>query len=425
MRSRFDVLIIASLIALAGCQTDSPPIRAAALSAEGPVRISPELNPAQRLEHSRGASFFQRPWVTAPSTTTDRDGLGPLFNAHSCESCHKNFGRGTLPQQSTLESGGLLFRVYDSEKFGEQLQTRAIAGLNAETQVEIRREKVALRRQFSDGTLIELIAPDYALGNSSEHAALSPRLAPPLFGQGLLNALPDSAFQKLADPEDKNGDGISGRFAKLDGRPGRFGWKAEQADLRSQVAKAFHEDIGISSSLFPVDNVAPCEAQTCAVATAGIPDISDEGLDSVVNYLSVLSLPQQRHNPNEFNKIKQGWRLFSATGCIACHSIGLKTGKSDNPLLSEQAIHPFSDLLLHDMGEPLADRSTHELAREWRTPPLWGLGTAGGPYLHDGRANTLLEAILWHDGEAAASVEQVLRLNSMERSALLEFLAAL
>ncbi|MFT5605669.1 MAG: CxxC motif-containing protein (DUF1111 family) [Paracoccaceae bacterium] len=434
MRSTFkavNFIALVGLCALGACQANEPPlVSATTLSNGGPVRLSPQLTPEQRLAHSRGASFFHKPWVTAPSTTSDRDGLGPLFNAHSCVSCHKGFGRGDLPALSTRESSGLLFRLYNSDTFGAQLQTRATVGLAAEAQVDILRNKVALQREFADGTLVQLIAPAYTLTTTVKNLSLSPRLAPPLFGVGLLNAIPDETLRDFADPDDNNGDGISGQYSDVGGRPGRFGWKAEQNSLRSQVAKAFHEDIGISSSVFPVDNSLPCGSEPCTIlalrsAKTGTTDISDEGLAAVVDYLSVLTLPLRPQDNDRRENIKQGWRLFKQAACISCHRVGVKTAKSSNPLLSEQVIHPFSDLLLHDMGEALADRSSHKRAKEWRTAPLWGLGTAAGPYLHDGRATTLLEAILWHDGEAAASINRVLRFNSKERAALLEFLAAL
>lgn len=393
------------------------------------MRLSPQLTPSERLAHSQGASFFHKPWVSAPSTTTDRDGLGPLFNAHSCESCHRNLGRGHLPRSSTRDSSGLLFRLSDTKIFGAQLQTRAIQGFDAETQIAVGREETALVRTFSDGTKIALFAPKYLieqyLPEKSVQLDLSPRLAPPLIGVGLIDAIADNAIRAQADPDDRDADGISGRYTEIQGRPGRYGWKAEQSSLRTQVAKAFHEDIGISSSVFPVDNAPPCPQQRCNFASGGEPEITDAGLDAVVDYLSVLTVPQPKRDENRSKNLKQGWAVFQQSGCIGCHRVNLQTAKHDNPLLSEQWIQPFSDFLLHDMGAALADAGNHALAREWRTAPLWGLGSVSGPYLHDGRAATLLDAILWHGGEAEAAVERVLRLNSTERAALLEFLAAL
>ena len=433
--------VIAGFIAvLSACQSDPPspehgalsrntPITAprtmgGALTAPGPIRLTPQLSPAERLEHSLGASFFHKPWVSAPSTTTDRDGLGPLFNAHSCESCHRKLGRGSVPTRSTRESSGLLFRLYGNGAMGSQLQTRALPGMDAEAQIDIRRENVALVREFSDGLRIELFAPRYTVSEGQFDASLSPRLAPPLIGVGLLNAIADDDLRAYADPDDRNGDGISGRYLLIQQRPGRFGWKGEQADLRTQVAKAFHEDIGISSSVFPLDNPPHCEMPSCVTSDNKKTDIRNAGLDAVTDYLSLLTVPQARLSESA-EDVQRGWNLFTRAGCSACHRVNLTTTTHQQALLSEQIIHPFSDLLLHDMGQHLADSADDPLAREWRTAPLWGLGSNGGPYLHDGRANTLLEAVLWHGGEAEAAVQQVLTFNSGERAALLEFLAAL
>ena len=435
-------LNIGFIAALSACQSDpssniqehgalsrntpipAPQSMGGALTASGPIRLTPQLSPAERLEHSRGASFFHKPWVSAPSTTTDRDGLGPLFNAHSCESCHRKLGRGSLPARSTRESSGLLFRLYGNGPLGSQLQTRALPGMDAEAQIDIRRDTIALVREFSDGMRIELFAPRYSVSEGQVDAGLSPRLAPPLIGVGLLNAIADDDLRAHADPDDRNGDGISGRYLLIQQRPGRFGWKGEQADLRTQVAKAFSEDIGINSSLFPLDNLSHCEMRSCALTDDSQPEISNKGLDAVTDYLSLLTVPQMRLSERT-DDVQRGWNLFTQAGCTACHRVSLTTATHQQAMLSEQVIYPFTDLLLHDMGELLADSADDPLAREWRTAPLWGFGSSGGPYLHDGRASTPLEAVLWHGGEAEAAVQQVLTFNSGERAALLEFLAAL
>ncbi len=423
--------IFAAVCLLSACQkaaeTPAPLATGGALSASGPIRITHQLHPGERLELSPGQSFFHKPWVSAPSTTTDRDGLGPLFNAHSCESCHKALGRGQLPSRSTREHGGLLFRLYAGGAYGEQLQTRATAGLDAEAQIEISRHRVAATRVFADGTTIQLHKPDYR-AEFDETLELSPRLAPPLVGTGLIDAIDEKVLLTFADPDDLDGDGISGQANRVNGTIGRFGWKAEQASLRSQVAKAFHEDIGITSSVFPLDHSPDCaqaqclENQNTTRETKEGPEISDSGLDAVAAYLSHLSVPQTHKRPE---KRHAGWALFQQAGCAACHRTNIEIASHPNPLLSKQRIHPYSDFLLHDMGPLLADQSDAALVSEWRTAPLWGLGTVGGPYLHDGRAATVLEAILWHSGEAEASVRKVLKFNSGERAALLEFLTAL
>lgn len=418
MRRLFNSAVLAALLSLAACENDNRPAPESGdtLSAAGPIRLSQALTPTQRLQHSRGASFFQKPWVSAPSTTSDRDGLGPLFNAHSCASCHPRFGRGDLSNTSKRDHGNLIFRLADSAALGEQIQTRAIPGFAAETQVELTHQTEI--RQLADGTRVALRKPQYRLvGEKQPH--LSPRLAPALTGMGLINTLSDSDILAGADPKDRNGDGISGRAPIHDGRPGRFGWKAEQPSLSAQVAKAFSEDMGITSRRFPEENRPPDCQTSCTFVNGGSPEIDDEGIEAVADYLSMLTVPRSKVTKAH----RHGSRLFKQAGCPQCHRPSWRTGPHDNPLLSRQRIFPFSDFLLHDMGETLADAGDTPQAREWRTAPLWNLGP--GPYLHDGRAATLLEAILWHGGEARASREQLLRFNSSERSALIEFLRAL
>lgn len=414
----FNSALFAALLSLAACETDQLPAPepGGALSAAGPIHLSQALTPAQRLQHSRGASFFQKPWVSAPSTTFDRDGLGPLFNAHSCASCHPRFGRGKLANTPAHDHVNLIFRTTGSHPLGEQIQTRVIPGFSAEAQVELSHQTEI--RQLADGTRVSLRKPRYQLAGEKQ-LHLSPRLAPAVTGMGLIDALPDSDILAGADPNDRNGDGISGRAPLREGRPGRFGWKAEQPSLRAQVAKAFSEDIGITSNLFPEENRPPdCDA-ACTFASGGSPEIDDDGIEAVASYLSMLSVPKSRMTKAH----RRGWNLFKRAGCHQCHQPSWRTGPHDNPLLSRQQVFPFSDFLLHDLGEGLADSGSTPLAREWRTAPLWNLGP--GPYLHDGRATSLLEAILWHEGEARAARDHVLQFSGSERTALLEFLLAL
>ncbi|MBB3048257.1 CxxC motif-containing protein (DUF1111 family) [Litorivivens lipolytica] len=376
-------------------------------SSAPPHQVSSTFTPEERLQYSLGASFFNKPWVTAPSTTHDRDGLGPLFNAHSCSSCHPRAGRGLLPGASTAERGGLLFRFANTGgPFGAQLQTRALPGFIAEGQVGLSYKEQTLR--LADGETIALRKPNYL----SEHPGLSPRLAPRLIGMGLIDAIPQKALAANADPDDRNRDGISGRYA------GRFGWKGEQPTLRDQVAKAFAEDLGITNTLF--SHTAGCEQNParCEAISGGDPELSDEGLEQVVGYLARLNVPPARLSDEH----REGWTLFQIAGCGSCHTPSWQTGQHAEPQLNEQTIYPFSDFLLHDMGEALSDPASAD-AREWRTASLWALGD--GPYLHDGRARTVLEAIFWHGGEAQQSVDAVRQFTGTQRAALIEFLRAL
>lgn len=372
--------------------------------------LSATPSPSERLSHSFGASLFNQPWVSAPSTTHDRDGLGPLFNAHSCSSCHHSLGRGVLPNESTDQIGGLIFRLTGDTPAGGQLQTRALPGFTPDGRVSLRFSEEAHR--YPDGTSITLRTPVFDIAPSQ---ALSPRLAPPLTGMGLIDAIDGAAILAGADPEDRDGDGISGRALVTATGVGRFGWKAESPSLEHQVARAFVEDMGITSRHFPVE--PGCPDSRCPALSGGTPEINDRHLAQVSNFLRARGVPRASVNSGH----KAGWKMFNRAGCAACHRPEWQTG--DYPDRRQQRIYPFSDFLLHDMGPELADTTDSELAAEWRTAPLWALDE--GPYLHDGRARTLEEAIVWHGGEATHSREKFRAFTSSERQALIEFLRAL
>lgn len=403
---RFKPLASAALgLVLSACQPTLPPSE---LGGELPARLAP----AERFTHSFGASLFNQPWVSAPSTTQDRDGLGPLFNAHSCRSCHQKLKRGTLPTESTDQIGGLIFRLADNSAAGDQLQTRALPGFQAEGRVSL--SMTARAHHYPDGnrTTLRMLAFEIA-----PEQALSPRLAPPLAGMGLIDAIDEAAILAGADPEDRDGNGISGRALITQGGVGRFGWKAQSPTLEHQVARAFVEDMGITSHLFPLE--PGCPQPRCELVRGGTPEISDRHLKQVADFLRFQGVPRSRLSPEH----TPGWQNFNRAGCASCHQPQWRTGGSADPRLAQQRIYPFSDFLLHDMGPELADNTDSELAAEWRTAPLWALGD--GPFLHDGRARTLEEAILWHAGEAAPSREKFRAFTSGERQALIEFLRAL
>ncbi|ADO74655.1 di-heme oxidoredictase family protein [Stigmatella aurantiaca] len=284
---------------------------------------------------------------------------------------------------------------------------------------------------FGDGTAYQLRRPNYTFTGPvpANHSA---RIAPPLVGLGLLEALAESTLSSLADPDDTNRDGISGRMQTVTDpqtgqqRLGRFGWKASKARLSHQIASALNTDMGVTTSIFRVPD---CGAQqTCPGAST---ELSDADLDKMVRYLAVLGVPARRNLGDA--QARQGESLFGSAGCARCHTATLTTSPY-HPLaeLRGQTIRPYTDLLLHDMGPGLADNLPEDGASgaEWRTPPLWGIGltaaTSGGEaYLHDGRARSLTEAILWHGGEAEASKEAFRTLSSANRAALLKFLQSL
>lgn len=416
------------------------------------------LSLTRRGDHFAGNSFFQNAWVTAPASAAARDGLGPLFNTMSCQSCHIKDGRGKPPRAGE-DMLSMLVRVSvpaaadgsDDEHvrrhgvvpeptYGDQLQNSAIAGVRPEARVEIEWEPVPGR--FDDGTPYELrrpvlrvVGPGY--GPLAENALLSPRVAPALIGAGLLDAIAAGTLRDLEDPGDADGDGISGRLNTVWDRAadapahGRFGWKAEQPNIRQQVAAAFAGDIGISSSLFPHGSLTPAQAEVIEAPSGGDPEVSDEILDLVTFYTKTLAVPARRSVDDPL--VLRGEQLFGEIGCAACHVPTLVTGTDPAfPELSGQRIHPYTDLLLHDMGEGLADGrpSFDATGAEWRTPPLWGLGlqfsvNRHNDLLHDGRARGAEEAILWHGGEAAASADAYRALDKEDRRALTSFLKSL
>ncbi|AKJ07135.1 CxxC motif-containing protein (DUF1111 family) [Archangium gephyra] len=398
-----------------------------------------------------GNALFNRNWVTAPASTTGLDGLGPTFNAPSCAACHFKDGRGKPPTEPDEQPLSLLFRLsipgqdahgepLGDPAYGGQLQPQAILGVPAEGEVTLTR---SLREgRYADGTGYSLEEPHYALANLAfgpvhPELMMSPRVAPVMVGLGLLEAIPDAALEALADPDDRDGDGISGRINHVwdvehgETRVGRFGWKANQPSLRQQNAGAFRGDIGITSDLFPAED-CPAPQTACHDAlSGGEPELEAEKLEQLTFYTRTLAVPARRDVDKP--EVLRGRRLFRELGCATCHVPRHETGTvEDAPELSKQVIFPYTDLLLHDMGPELADgRPDFEATgSEWRTPPLWGIGLVETVnrhtrFLHDGRARSLEEAILWHGGEAERSRERFRNLTVNDRTALLRFLESL
>ena len=352
------------------------------------------------------------------------------------------------------ESRGLLFRLslpgetirggpVPSPLLGEQLGTAAIPGFDPEGQVEIGYREIPGR--YPDGQTYSLREPVYRLEVSSSgqsdvsNLLLGPRLAPPVFGLGLLEAVEEATILSRADPEDRDGDGISGRpnfvinLETGESRLGRFGWKANQPTLLQQVSAAFANDIGITTRLHPEESLGDRQrAMLGAIVSGGSPELEDRILDRVVLYQQTLAPPARRNVRDE--GVMRGESLFRSCGCAACHVPEMRTSPSFTPVeeLAGQLIRPFTDLLLHDMGVGLSDgRPDYEASgREWRTPPLWGIGlleTVNGHQflLHDGRARGIEEAILWHGGEAEASRIAFEKMDASDRDALLSFLRSL
>jgi CxxC motif-containing protein (DUF1111 family) len=407
------------------------------------------LDARSKQQFAVGNAFFNDNWVAAPASAEGRDGLGPIFNAASCSGCHARDGRSRPPDVGAdLRAGtpGLLFRigvpqadgtVLDDTTYGSQLQDRSIPGVPAEGYADITYRPIS--GTYRDKSEYELLEPDYTLMGALEafDSGLreSARVAPALVGPGLLEAVPIAEIERNADADDRDGNGISGRIAMVRDQAGatvlgRFGWKATQPTVRSQVAAAFAGDIGITSALQPAQ---PCTAaQTaCSVATTGgTPELDDAKLDRVTFYTRALAVPARRNATDD--TVRAGATLFANIGCSSCHSPTMQTGPADIPALSNQTIHPYTDLLLHDMGPALDDGLPEGAARsaEWRTAPLWGIGlvhTVNGHtrFLHDGRARTLSEAIVWHGGESQRSRDKFINLSARQRDQLITFLESL
>ncbi len=412
---------------------------------------APGVDRNQRLLFFVGDSFFNQNWVTAPASTTARDGLGPMFNSRSCAGCHFKDGRGRAPEFDGEAPTGFLVRLKVLERdltgaylgdpiYGGQFQDRALEGIAAEGDLRITYTEIP--GEFADGTPYSLRQPtvyleNLAYGEMHPEITMSPRVANQVIGLGLLEAVPEETLLALADPNDADGDGVSGRpnlvwdFYNNRQSIGRFGWKANQPHLLQQTAAAFNGDMGITTGLFSAQNCGPTQIACAETIHGGEPEISDDDLLKVVLYMQTLAVPAQRDADDP--QVIRGAEVFREAQCTSCHVETLTTGIHPTvPALSNVTFHPYTDLLLHDMGEGLADNSPdfEATGAEWRTPPLWGIGlfeTVNGHtnYLHDGRARDLSEAILWHDGEAEASRDAYIGMAIEDRDALLAFLRSL
>lgn len=379
------------------------------IASTGNAQVNPFGVSDAGLDYLTGQALFEKTWVSAPASTQASDGLGPLYNARSCAQCHIGAGKGKLPEALTI-------RLNDPY-LGKQLQTKAISGLAAEAQIDINFSTRIER--LADNTEVLLREPHYAFSGQTALWNFSARMAPSLAGLGLLEAISVEEIAAMADPEDHDNDGISGRLGS-----GRFGWKADVKDLEQQTALALSLDLGISSALHPA-LAGDCTIlqEYCLVSAEGIsgqshdPEISEPAFASLLNF--VRSIPGPTVGENEEHDGGVGEVIFQSIGCLSCHQTGFMQGQ----------INPYTDLLLHDMGEALSDSLDEDLSSEWRTPPLWGLSVYSlldeQFYLHDGRAGSLLEAILWHGGEAESSKQAFKALSTTERDDLINFLQSI
>jgi CxxC motif-containing protein (DUF1111 family) len=399
-----------------------------------------------------GNSFNRNNWVTAPSSTTARDGLGPFFNATSCSACHFLDGKGMPVSASDgLITQSLLFRlsvpgegehgepVHDPN-YGEQFNPRAISDVEAEGDVAVSYQE--LPGTYPDGSSFSLQKPTYVFSNLKygpmTGTLISPRVSPHMAGVGLLEAVSEETMLGFSDIEDQNKDGISGKpnyvwdFKKGQKVIGKFGWKANQPTVEQQTGAAFNGDLGVTSVLFPSENLTKTQKEKYKdLPSGGSPEIEEKIFQDVVFYIRALAVPARR--TWEDQQVLEGKALFVKANCSGCHIPKMQTGRSDSPsYLSSQTIRPYTDLLLHDMGEGLADNRPDFKAtgNEWRTAPLWGLGLVKTVnkhtfFLHDGRARNVEEAILWHGGEAENARQTFMKYAKSERDAVLRFIDSL
>ena len=393
-----------------------------------------------------GKSFFRTPWVEAPSATTARDGLGPLFSSNTCVGCHPENGKGAVYNKNGHIARSLVTRIsignhqnidrklgFSPEPtYGSQLSINGVYGVPYEGKAS---------RGYSDKTVVlgekrkvTLRKPIYGIrdlryGALSKDVILSQRIPPALIGLGLLEQISDTQILANEDIEDKNRDGISGKANRVYSPEtsnieiGRYNWKANASKVKHQVAAAMSNDMGLTSPLYPKESCTSSQKE-CLESPKGRDtfDVPMKRLDAVTFYLKNLKVPQSKQDQD----YAQGLKVFRQIACASCHipTFTLKSGKT---------IHPFSDLLLHDMGEDLADGRVEFKATgsEFRTPPLWGISIYTKSlkkrvnFLHDGRASTLEEAILWHSGEATQAKNNFMNLSPQKRKVLIDFLERL
>lgn len=474
---------------------------------------APNLAGDELAMHLAGDKLFEVSFIKAPSASfPNADGLGPAFNSPACINCHTRDGRGNYTQQALLagadqwtqlgSESAMFLRISLSSNgacvpaasndwcaptpvpgFGDQLFHRGVLDLRPDSpftgQADFYVRFATQQVQYADGTTVTLRKPVYDMRNpydapgemltagSTPRSRLlqpdvvtSPRMGLPMFGLGLLEAIPEADILALADPDDANHDGISGRAnwvydivkaRRGDANPlslGRFGWKASTPSVLAQGAGAYHGDMGLTNYLFPTESLVGTPLYSSYRAThpdddgqaASGYEVNEHDVKQVMFYSNTLAVPARR-NVNDA-QVLQGARLFNSTKCVACHVPTFTTGAHPGlwgpsgvtpvSVVQGQKIHPFTDLLLHDMGDGLADgRSDFQASgTEWRTRPLWGIGLTEtvnplAGYLHDGRARSLEEAILWHGGEAESQKEAFRSMSAADRAALIAFLKSL
>ena len=400
-----------------------------------------------------GNAMFEQSWVSAPATTTSRDGLGPIFNARACASCHSNDGRGKPILENNASSQGFLIRLsagndpingpIDFPNYGGQLQDNSNLGITKEGTINVSFQTIT--GTYPDGETYELRKPTYTIVNenygSLQHAKQSARVGAQVIGLGFIDALSEASILENQDINDLDGDGISGKanyvwnVKEKKTTIGKFGWKANQPSLEQQVAAAFSGDMGLTTSLFPDEN-CPNGLDFSKLNNGNnvgeTVEVTDTQMSRIMVYQAAISVPKRRDYKTL--DVLEGKQLFNDLACVTCHVNNFTTGNDYSLLtqLENRTIRPYSDFLLHDMGDELADNRADFLANgnEWRTQPLWGLGlieTVNNHtfLLHDGRARNIEEAVLWHGGEAESAKNNFKNLSKEKREQVLKFLNSL
>ncbi len=407
---------------------------------------APGLDAAEAQVFANGRQEFNQHWVVLP-VIGGKWGRGPTSNGDECVGCHAGNGRGRAPDSADEPLVSMVVRLslpgtdvhggpLPHPNYGDQLQEQGELGrIPAEGEATISwqdREEI-----LADGTRVPMRSPrvsfrKLAFGPLGAEVLTSMRVAPPVIGAGPLDAVPEAAMLEIAAGQKQLG--LNGRpnyvwdAARQSTSIGRFGWKANQPNLRQQTAVAYLNDMGVTTPLFMRDNCPGIQTACRNRDTGTVPEQHRLPFEEILFYTRALGVPAQRHGGDP--AITRGERIFAEARCAACHVPQLKTAEyPELPRLANQVIRPYSDLLLHDMGEGLADGRPdfHAGPRDWRTAPLWGLGLSAAvngnaTLLHDGRARTLAEAVLWHSGEAEASREAFRQMSKSDREALFAFL---
>ncbi len=387
------------------------------------------LSSEEQAKFELGYEVFNTEWVPANTPSGRIDGLGPLFNSQGCDACHNSRRRGRGPRGSGEAPSDLVFQIgtlqpdgtvrRGTEEYGFVLNPVALKGFRPEARISIRYEDRA--RALDDGTQVALRLPHYTVDKLSgpplpAHAVLLPRMPPMVLGPGLLELVPQSELVRIAAEQKRRDGRVHGRVPA-----GRFGWQGTEPTVESQVANAFSREMGLTTPLVSHIDCGRDDSACQAAPTGGTPEVEPELFEAVVFFQKLHAVPIVKR----VQESDPGAGLFRQVGCAQCHRPTLPTGDG-------AVIHPYTDLLVHDLGPGLADRDSADnvVHSEWRTAPLWGMhaGAVSGQVqtlLHDGRARSVEEAILWHDAEGWDARERFSQLSQADRRTLLEWINGL